>query len=335
MKVVLLHDEIPPAARPDELDTLVQVEVIEAALARLGHASQVLPCTLDLTATADALRAARPDVVFNLVESLGGCGRLLHLVPALLDHLAIPYTGAHTEALFLTTSKVLTKRTLRAAGLATPPWFTPAGPSRPDLPLPGRYIIKPVWEDASIGLDDDAVREFRDLDELARAARARAGRFGGPMFAELFIDGREFNLSLLADLEGPQVLAPAEIQFIDYAPDRLKLVNYRAKWVPDAFEYTHTPPTFDFGPQDAGLLETLRTLALQCWHIFDLRGYVRVDFRVDAAGRPWILEINANPCLSLDAGFAAAAERTGIEYVEVIRRIVADALSAGVVAQSD
>jgi len=71
-------------------------------------------------------------------------------------------------------------------------------------------------------------------------------------------------------------------------------------------------------------LENLARIALECWRAFELKGYARVDFRVDQEGRPWVLEVNANPCLSPDAGFAAAAERAAVPYSHVIARIVAD-----------
>ena len=67
----------------------------------------------------------------------------------------------------------------------------------------------------------------------------------------------------------------------------------------------------------------MTALALACWHLFALRGYARVDFRVDESGEPWILEVNTNPCLSLDAGFAAAVERAGLGFADAIARILA------------
>jgi D-alanine-D-alanine ligase len=75
------------------------------------------------------------------------------------------------------------------------------------------------------------------------------------------------------------------------------------------------------------LLCQLAYLARECWHGFGLRGYARVDFRVDQEGNPWILEINANPCLSPDAGFAAALERAGISFPQAVERLLDDALS--------
>ena len=92
-------------------------------------------------------------------------------------------------------------------------------------------------------------------------------------------------------------------------------------------EFAQTPRRFDFPDPDRGLLETLKDLALRCWELFALRGYARVDFRVDAAGQPWVLEVNTNPCLSPDAGFLAAAARAGLSPTEVVRRIVEGARS--------
>ena len=139
--------------------------------------------------------------------------------------------------------------------------------------------------------------------------------------------GREFNLSVLASESGPQVLPPAEIDFAAYPADKPRIVGYQAKWDEASFEYHHTPRRFDFPPSDSGLVAELGRLAIGCWHQFGLRGYARVDFRVDRQGRPWILEVNSNPCLSLDAGFAAAVERAEMTYDEAIRRIVQDALA--------
>lgn len=335
MNVVLMHDALRPDAREDELDVLVQADAIGAALATLGHTAALLPFSFDLRGVTEALHGLSADVAFNLVESVEGQGRLVCLPCALLDALKLPYTGAGTEAMFLTSSKVLTKRLLHAAGIATPPWFPlppregVGGGCTAELPLPARYIIKSVWEEASIGLEDDAVIEVADVGRLRAEIRARAGRMGGEAFAEQYIPGREFNLSVLAGPNGPDVLPPAEIHFVGYPDNRPKVVGYRAKWDASSYEFHHTPRSFDFPPEDRPLLAELCRLARACWDLLGLRGYVRVDFRVDEAGKPWVLEINANPCLSPDAGFVAATQRGGLDFEQVVARILADARCGG------
>src|SRR5208282_3020872 len=92
-----------------------------------------------------------------------------------------------------------------------------------------------------------------------------------------------------------------------------------------SFEYANTPRRFEFPAEDEPLLQVLTSMSRKCWQEFELRGYARVDFRVDNAGRPWVLEINTNPCISPDAGFMAAAVRAGLSIEEVVRRIIAEA----------
>ena len=117
----------------------------------------------------------------------------------------------------------------------------------------------------------------------------------------------------------------AEIVFEGYERSKPKVVGYRAKWEEGSYEYQHTPRTFDFPHADRALLIALDTFAIECWKVFGLRGYARVDFRVDEQNRPHVLEVNTNPCLSPDAGFAAAVRRAEITMTEAVRRIVLEA----------
>jgi D-alanine-D-alanine ligase len=181
--------------------------------------------------------------------------------------------------------------------------------------------VKPVWEDASVGIDDESVIDAGSRDELRLAMAARREKVGGEVFAETYIDGREFNLSLLGDRNHPRVLPAAEIEFVNFPGGKPRIVGYAAKWDESSFEYRATARRFDFPAADAPLLSRLGDLAVECWRCFGLSGYARVDFRVDAAGRPFVLEVNANPCLSPDAGFQAAASRAGLSFCTVVEQI--------------
>jgi D-alanine-D-alanine ligase len=324
MKAVVLHGDIPEKAGRDEQDVLVQVETVCRTLAELGHAPVTLPVSMDFKKATDVLKDVRPDFVFNLVESIAGHGCLIHIAPAIMDSLNISYTGAKTDAMYLTSNKVLAKKFLDAKKLPTPPLFLTD--ERESLFMEGMYIIKAVWEHASVWLDEHSILHAPDGNRLRQAIVSRQKNLGMTCFAEPFIDGREFNLSLLAGDTGLEVLPPAEIQFRDYPPDKAKVVDYRSKWVEDSFEYHHTPRRFDFLKEDEPILQQLTDLAIQCWHLFNLRGYARVDFRVDINNYPWILEVNTNPCLSPDGGFAAAVERGGLTFNRAIERIVQDAM---------
>ena len=324
-KALILYDRVvEEGGDPDQRDALIQAEAVAQVLRELGWDSLELSFSLDVAGFVKNIRSAGPVFVFNLVESVEGHGRLIHFAPAVMDVLGIPYTGSRTDALYVTSNKRMAKRRLEAAGLPTPRSFSEGDLQRATFSLEGRYIVKSTWEHASIGLGEASVVTPGDSLHLLGELKQRRRSLGGDGFAEAYIDGREFNLSVLASREGPEVLPPAEMRFENYPPGKLKMVDYRAKWDEDSFESRHTKRSFRFPPSDGPLLKRLSDLAEACWSLFDLRGYARVDFRVDDEGNPWVLEINANPCLSPDAGFMAAAGEAGLRYRWVVERILQD-----------
>jgi D-alanine-D-alanine ligase len=315
--VAVVHGRVPPDAPPDEQDTLVQVREVSARLAELGWRPVAIPVDLDLRRLVDRLNRLGPAFAFNLVESLDGKGALIGLVPRLLEAIGLPYTGCSADAIAATASKLVAKRAMAAAGIDTAPWIEPEDLAAGRVPA-GRFIVKSVWEHASIGLDATSIGEGPAL----RAIRTqRTERFGGAWFAEAFIDGREFNLALVGPAEAPRLLPPAEIEFVDFALGQPRLVDYAAKWDPGSHAYRNTPRRYDFAGEGA-LLARLEAAARRCWRLFRLSGCARVDFRVDAEGRPWVLEVNANPCLAGDAGLMAAAARAGLTQADLVRDLV-------------
>ena len=322
MKVAVLHDLIPEEADPDLADTMVQVREVIQALTELGHQAEALALGRELPDTARNLKRMGTDLVFNLVETFRGSESLTYLAPGLLESMGLPFCGAGAEAVRVTSNKLMAKNILREHALPTPSWIS--GPTREN---PGRtgamFLVKSISDHGSRGLDETSVRLY-DFPELMEPPDGTDLELGRRFFAEEYISGREFNVSVLAGDNGPEVLPPAEIIFNDYSPDRLRIVGYRAKWLPDSFEFNHTPRSFDFSPEDDGLLRKMETLSRQCWGIFGLRGWARVDFRVDLENRPFILEVNANPCLARDAGFMAAAGRAGLDQKAAVARILKD-----------
>jgi D-alanine-D-alanine ligase len=321
-RVLVLHNAVTAESPADARDILEQVDCVVQALRELGHGTETLSVGLDLPVLKAELDARRPDLVFNLIEAIEDSGQLVPVATALLDHLRMPYTGSGTEALLVTSNKVLTKRWLRRLGLPTSDWWDPQEPA-PASPAPGPWIVKPLWEDASIGMDDrSVVASFAEVPaRLREKQRQRQGRW----FAERFVEGRELNVALLAGDAGPEVLPVPEIEFVDFPAGKPRIVGYAAKWDEASFECRNTRRRFIDSDREAALCAKLGALARECWNAFHLEGYARVDFRVDAEGNPWILELNANPCISPDAGFAAAAAEAGLHYREAIRRIVAAA----------
>jgi D-alanine-D-alanine ligase len=323
--VVILHHPLLENAGPDDKDVLEEVATVAGALQKLGYHTEIVPFDLNLPRFLPLLKKLDPVCVFNLVESLDGDGGLLHLACSVLDHLDIPYTGARTEAMFLTSNKVLAKRWMRLAGIPTAEWIIPGADPECELVFPARYIVKPQYEDASIGLDETSVKQAGDMQELLEHIRHQSSILQKKCFAERFIAGREFNLAVLGRPEGARVFPPAEIMF-DFPEGKDRIVDYRAKWVEDSFEYNATRRTFEIPEGDERFLARLEEIALECWKSFDLRGYARVDFRVDEQGNPFVLEINANPCITPHSGFPASAGQAGIEYHDLIHMIMDDTL---------
>lgn len=313
--VALLHDAAAAHGPPDASDTLREAAAIATALEELGFEPVTVPVGLDLEALQRSLRELAPRVAFNLVESLEGNARLLHIVPALLAGLEVPFTGCSAAALALTSDKVRAKRALRRAGLPTPAVFGESADAA------GDWIVKSLHEHSSLGLDDASIVSGQAAVEAA--LRSRREEFGGEWFAEAFVPGRELNVGILAAGDVPRVLPIAEIRFQDFPAGKPRIVGYAAKWDTASFEYRNTVRSFAI---ESALGERARDLALECWDLFGLGGYARVDFRIDERGEPWILEINANPCLSPDAGFAVAAAEAGIDFDTIIAALLEDAL---------
>jgi D-alanine-D-alanine ligase len=322
MKVLVLHSDVPPDAPAEDQDTLIAARAIAEALASRGHEAPLAAYTFaeDIDGLRHLLAAHAPDVVFNLVEGIGGQGRFAYIAPQQLDVIGVPYTGTGAAALIATGDKPGTKRLLRSNSLPTPAWAEP--PIWAGLG-PGRWIVKSTDEDASLGLDDASVVDGASVPVRAEAC---ARRFGGHWFAEAFIDGREFNIAVIEQDGAPRVLPMAEMTFEQWPADRPRIVGYIAKWDDASFESRQTIRRFGVEQREPGLARDLKGLCERAWTLFACRGTARVDFRVDGEGRPLILEVNPNPGIAPDAGLPAAAAEAGLSYADLIERIVREAV---------
>lgn len=313
----ILHNEpVPPGHAFSEasLDVLTQAEAIETALEDLGCSSTRIPFTRDLSAFLQRMAAEKVEMAFNLCETVGEDPRFAGHPAAVLELMGIPFSGSPSMAIMLTTDKLMTKRLLRAKGIRSPNYLAYNGAvafHAEALRFP--VIVKPRFQDASIGIDQESV--FRNGEELHGRIGELFARFG-TLLVEEYIAGREFNISLLGH-PSASALPAAEIDFSGFPEDLFPIVGYRAKWDTSSVEYRHTTRRFSEDLPHA-LRRDLEQTAIECFRLFMLRDYGRVDVRVDNAGHVHVLEINANPCLSLDAGFAAAAERAGINYSKMV-----------------
>ena len=309
-RVVIAHNPIGDQADASTTDVLAQVKLVAAGLEALGLPYEIVPMP-DWQPWL-RLHPSPGLTVFNLMESPAGRPEALLGAAAALELLGLPFTGSPSGVLWVTTDKLATRAVLAAEGLPVAPGGR-LDPDRPDLldRVPGPWILKPACEDASLGLEGDPVCSTPEAAVIR--ARELAARFPGQaVVAETFLPGRELNVSLLARNGCVEVLPVAEIVYEGFPAGMSRVLGYEAKWHEESFAYIHTVRRFPENLTDAALLERAGELARAAWRIFGLRGYARVDLRLDATGEPCILEVNANPCLAADGGFMAAAEKAGL-----------------------
>ncbi len=328
--VAVLYNASERLVKGEPRDMLAEQGVIACAhavaeaLGVAGHRVALVPIHSD----AELALAPYPPtdwVVFNLGEGLEG--RLFEeaRIAWALEAMGYHFTGAGGDALLRSTHKGQAKALLAAAGVPTPPWhifFDPAEVEEAAVAtLPFPLFVKPVAEDASLGVGPEAVVH------TPAALQARVAyiveRYRQGALAEQFIAGREFNVALWGD--PPQVLPLAEIDFSAFADPFQQIVSFAAKWEEDSFDYKHTPVVCPASVAPV-LLDRIIAIARRAWRAIGCRGYGRVDMRVAADGTPYVVEINCNPDISPDAGFFRAAQAAGYDYVGMAAHILKFAL---------
>ncbi len=314
MRVAVLVPPRQPDQRPDQDDTFVQAEELSACLRALGHEPVHAEYVDHGAGTEAALRAIAPDVVLNLVEEVPEGLAYIYLVTELLERMGLRYTGARTRPLAALGDKRAMKAAIVAAGLPAPPTLETAPPD-------ARFIIKSATEHASLGLDQMSV--VRGADAARRLMDRKAKELGGEWFAETYIEGREFDVSMLEVEGGVRALPVAEIRFVGHDDGRPRIFNYASKWNEGSDEFESTPRLFPAREQP--LFDLLDRIALSAWAAFGITGCAHVDFRVDERGRPFVLEVNANPCLTSDAGYCLSAAEAGLTQTDIVAAMLAAA----------
>lgn len=307
MKIAILRDDLSGNLRPDDQDNLEEAAFVENLLAA-DHETCQIPFYSDLAQTMAALKDFGPDLVFNLAESVCSQGGLAVFAPQILEIMRLPYTGNRTFAHLASADKALAKKILLQNGLPAPSDKYSKG---------SVYLLKAKTEHASIGLDDGCIIAPRTAAELQTALSAKEKETGLAWIAEEYIDGREFNVALL----GNEVLPPAEMCF---SPDfkGYKILTYEAKWNEDTDAYKQSRRSFEIEPE---IIRSLQKLAQACKEALDLKGYTRIDFRMNRSKDLYIIDLNTNPCISEDSGFIAMSRRAGLSDKETIERIIKDA----------
>ena len=294
-------------------------DTVSDALRAAGHRVSKVPVHGDVEL---ALASYPPTewMIFNLGEGLEG--RLFEepRIVWALEAMGYRFTGSGGNAIARSLHKARAKALLAQGGVPTPRWWffchpDEVGGLQDHLAFP--LIVKPVAEDASIGVGPGAV--VSSLSALRDRVAYVVERYRQAALVESFVVGREFNVSLWG--EPPQVLPLAEIDFSAFEDPYTRIVSFAAKWEEGSFEYDHTPVVCP-APMGDDLAERIAETALRAWDVIGCRGYARVDIRLGDDDVPYVVEVNCNPDLSPEAGFHRAARAAGYRYVDMVGNIV-------------
>ena len=311
MKVAILFDGASALAKSPDLLIVETLEAIERSLVAEGNQVVRIPVYID-GRWIERLRRGRFDLAFNMCEGIDGVAHYEPAVVGVLELFGVPYTGSSSYATSLCLRKQVVNTMLERAGLPIPRWTTVRrGGSLTSVGFPA--ICKPTAEDASVGVEQRSV--VRTTRALAARVDAMLERWD-EILVQRYVDGREINVGIL----GETVLPISEIDFGAMPKGKWRIVTYQSKWLAGSEEDVGAAPRC---PADlpTKLASEIRRVALAAWKLVGGHGYGRVDMRIDAAGQPWILEVNANPDIAPDAGLARMASVAGIQYAALVRTV--------------
>lgn len=316
MKVAIVYDGGSSEwSEADVAAVMANVHQVQSGLRAGGHRTTLIPVHLhDLKWLT---RVQRHDLVFNLLEGINGVACYEDWTVGALELTGVPFTGCRFSSITLCHRKHVANTLLDRAGVPVPPFALaqknelPAG-----LKLP--VIVKPAGEDASVGIDAGSVC---DTKKAVKERLALVSEQWDEVMVQEFVDGREFYVGFL----GQQVLPLSEIDFGTLSHRYWRIVSYAAKWMEGSPEYKGTVPVTP-ARVDRPLAEKIVAVARQAWNTLGGEGYGRVDMRVSEEGQPYVLEVNPNPDLSTDAGYACMARAEGWDYDALVANVVKEAM---------
>jgi D-alanine-D-alanine ligase len=329
LKVALLYNLSERLQKGEEKDILAEDAIIEEigavenAVRTLGHQCFVMAIHDEILTVMHWLQEIRPDVVFNLCESVYGNTCWEMNIPALLDLFRIAYTGSSPLTLGLCQDKGKVKDILQSQGILTPRYKIfdrGVGPVKGNIfPI----IVKPLHEDGSLGISKESV--VFDNEALSRQIQYVIEKYHQPALVEEFIDGRELNAGLLESDGKVGVLPISEIDYSEFPEGVPQICGYEAKWMADSIEYQKSKPICP-APLEWVVKKRVEHIAVKAFKLFGCRDYARVDIRIDRNGKIYVLEVNPNPDISPESGMTRAIKVQGMTYEDFIGALLERAL---------
>lgn len=334
-KLRVLHLTHPHLMPPESLEGYTEKQIhvfktdydVVTSLRLLGHEVQSLGIEDELRPIRDTVARFEPHIVFNLVEAFAGLGELDQHVVSYLELLRVRYTGCNPRGLVLARGKALSKKLLAYHRIRTPafavfPWGRKVKrPRRLGFPL----IVKSLIEESSAGISQASVVD--DDEKLAERVTFIHEKVGTDAIAEQFIPGRELTVAVLGN-QRLTVLPTWELCFDSLPRGQAAISTERAKKdvALQARWGMRAGPAVDLPPE---VVRQIGPLTKRIVRILGIDGYARVDYRMDAEGQLYFLEANPNCEVAEHEDLSSSAELAGIEYPQLIQRIVNLGLSRG------
>jgi len=323
--LLLVHRHlIPPDTIPEGTDIVsapwrTEYDVI-TTLRAMGHEVQALGVHDDLGDIRRASTEWKPHIAFNLLEGFDDITIFDQNVVSHLELLKLAYTGCNPRGLLLARDKSLSKKLLAYHRIPVPEFevFRIGRPIRRPKRLPFPLIVKSLTQEASIGISQASVVE--NDEKLKERVSFIHGSIGTAAIAEQYIEGRELYVGVIGN-QVLQALPVWELFFTNMPPDAKRIATDRVKWsVKYQKKYGIESGLARDLPDVVG--EQVQHLCKRAFRALELSGYARIDLRLDAEGRVWVLEANPNPQVARGEDFAASAEKVGVSYEQLMQRIL-------------
>lgn len=322
--LVLMHEDLVP---PDQAEDAkvhtapwkTEYDVV-STLRALGHEVRPLGVRSDLGIIRTAIDDWHPHIAFNLLEEFDGVALYDQNVVSYLELLHVPYTGCNPRGLMLARDKALTKKVLSFHRIPYPEFIVvPHGrrarrPKKLAFPL----IVKSVNEEATLGISQASIVE--DDDKLRERVAFIHQRVGTGALVEQYIEGREFYVGVLGHAQ-LQVLPVWELVMDQLPEDARRIATERVKWS-RTYQEKYAIRSEEARGLPPGKAQQIQNLAKRVYRALGLSGYARIDLRMDATGRLYVLEANPNPQIAYQEDFADSAEKARYTYKDLLQELV-------------
>ena len=321
--LVLVHKNLTPKEEvpASGVDPAWRMEWdVVTTLRGRGHDVRVIEVHDDLTPIRQSVDDFEPTIAFNLLEAFADIGVFDQNVVSYLELLRVPYTGCNPRGLTLARDKALARKLLAYHRIPAPDFTVVPLNRKPVLPKRLRYplIVKSLTYEASAGISQASV--VANEEQLGKRVRFIHETLLTPAIVERFIDGRELYVGVLGN-HRLRVLPVWEMSFANLPADNWRIATERVKWNV-AYQKRYGIDTAEATLPEGGAA-AIQHLAKRTYRALELSGYARIDFRMDAGGKPYVIEANPNPQLAEQEDFAQSAVRAGLSYAQLLERIMA------------